>query len=137
MLALESCITTIISFDLWMSKSGHDTFALVINFINSHWVPCHVIVGLFEANDTFGVVMATQVKELLSCYNLLDILIAYMKDKGGNLSTLARALSSMVSYVPLKLALLGKVLVLAMLLAKHANMLAIIQQYVLAFGRSA
>jgi hypothetical protein len=67
----------------------------------------------------------------------LDILIAYMKDKGGNLSTLARALSSMVSYVPLKLALLGKVLVLAMLLAKHANMLAIIQQYVLAFGRSA
>jgi lauroyl/myristoyl acyltransferase len=30
--SLESCITTT-SFDLWMSKSGHDTFALVINFI--------------------------------------------------------------------------------------------------------
>jgi len=37
MLALESCITTT-SFDLWMSTFGHDTFAFVINFINSHWV---------------------------------------------------------------------------------------------------
>jgi hypothetical protein len=71
--------------------------------------------GLFEVNDTFGVVMVAQVKELLSCYNLLDKLIAYMKDKRGNLSTLAITLSSMVSCVPLKLALLGKVLVLAML----------------------
>ncbi len=34
MLALDSCVTTIASFDLWMSKSRHDTFALVINFIN-------------------------------------------------------------------------------------------------------
>jgi hypothetical protein len=71
--------------------------------------------GIFEVNDTFGVVMVAQVKELLSCYNLLDKLIAYMKDKRGNLSTLAITLSSMVSCVPLKLALLGKVLVLAML----------------------
>jgi hypothetical protein len=35
-LVLESCITTSTSFDLWMSTSRHDTFALVINFINSH-----------------------------------------------------------------------------------------------------
>jgi len=48
-----------------------------------------VKVGLFEAIDTFKVVMATQVKKLLSLYNLLDKLIAYVKDKGGNLSTLA------------------------------------------------
>ncbi len=34
-------------------------FAL-INFINSHWVPCHVTMGLFEAIDTFGVTVATQ-----------------------------------------------------------------------------
>jgi hypothetical protein len=44
---LKSCITTTASFDLWMSKYGHDTFALIINFINSHWVFCHVRVGLF------------------------------------------------------------------------------------------
>ncbi len=35
-LTLESCITAKISFVLWMSKFGHDTFALVINFIISH-----------------------------------------------------------------------------------------------------
>jgi hypothetical protein len=60
--------------------------------------------GLFEATDTFGVTMAAQVKELLSSYNLLEKLIAYVKDEGGNMSTLARALSSVVSCACLKLA---------------------------------
>jgi len=32
--ALDSCVIANVSFDLWMSRSGHDTFALVINFIN-------------------------------------------------------------------------------------------------------
>jgi hypothetical protein len=32
---LDYCVMAIVSFDLWMSKSTHDTFALVINFINS------------------------------------------------------------------------------------------------------
>jgi hypothetical protein len=32
---LDSCVTATTSFDLWMSKSRHDTLALVINFINS------------------------------------------------------------------------------------------------------
>jgi hypothetical protein len=57
MLVLESCITVTTSFDLCMSRFGHHTFVLVINFINSHWVPCHVAVGLFEAIDTFGIAM--------------------------------------------------------------------------------
>jgi hypothetical protein len=83
--------------------------------------------GILEANDTFGVVMATQVKELLSCYDLLDKLIAYVKDKGSNLSNLVRALSSMVNCAPLKFALLGKALILAMFSTKHANMLAMMQ----------
>jgi len=63
-----------------------------------------VAMGLFEATYTSRVTMATQVKELLLSYNLLDKLITYVKDEGGNLSTLARALSYVVSYVPLKLA---------------------------------
>jgi hypothetical protein len=50
-----------------------------------------VIVGLFEATDTFKVAMVAQMKELLSYYNLLNKLIACVKDKGGNLSTLAKA----------------------------------------------
>jgi hypothetical protein len=32
LLALIECHYVIISFDLWMSKVGHDIFALVINF---------------------------------------------------------------------------------------------------------
>ncbi len=101
--ALKSCITTTF-FNLWMSRFGHDTFALVINFINSHWVPCHVTMGISEAINTFGIVMATQVKELLSFYNLLEKLITYVKDEGDNLSTFARTLSFVVNCVPLKLA---------------------------------
>jgi hypothetical protein len=53
--------------------------------------------GLFKTTNMFGVAMAAQVKELLSSYNLLYKLITYVKDEGGNLSTLARALTFMVS----------------------------------------
>ncbi len=60
----------------------------MINFINSLWVPSHVTMGLFETTNMFGVVIAVQVKDLLSSYNLLDKLIAYVKEKGGSLSTL-------------------------------------------------
>jgi hypothetical protein len=31
----------------------------MINFVNSQWVPYHVIVGLFEAIDITRIVMAT------------------------------------------------------------------------------
>jgi hypothetical protein len=65
MLVLDSCVIITTSFDLWVSRSGHDTLALVINFIYSQWVPYHVRVGLFEAIDMSGFVMAMQVKELL------------------------------------------------------------------------
>ncbi len=60
----------------------------MINFINSLWVPSHVTMGLFETTNMFGVVIAVQVKDLLSPYNLLDKLTAYVKEEGGNLSTL-------------------------------------------------
>jgi hypothetical protein len=54
-------------------------------------------VGLFETIDMLRVAMAMQVKEFLSLYNLLDKLIGCVKDEGGNLSTLAWALISVVS----------------------------------------
>jgi len=56
-LALESCVTTTCSFDLWMFRFGHDTFVLVINFLNSQWVPWHVTMGIFEANNAIGNIM--------------------------------------------------------------------------------
>jgi len=86
---LDSCVTTIVYFDLWMSKFGHNTFTLVINFINSKWVPYNVTLGLFEAINTIKVAMVTQVKDLLSSYDLLNKLVAYVKYEGDNLSTLA------------------------------------------------
>ncbi len=76
-LILDSCVTTITSFDLWMSKSRHEIY--VINFINSLWVPHDVTMGLFEPTNTFRIAMATQVKDLLSLYNLFNKLITYVK----------------------------------------------------------
>ncbi len=60
--------------------------------------------GPFEPTDTSRVATATQVKELLLSYNLLDKLITYVNDEGGTLSVLARALNFVVSCAPLKLA---------------------------------
>ncbi len=61
----------------------------MINFINSQWVPYHVIMGYFGVNDKIGVAMAMQVRDLIFPYNLLEKLIAYVKDEGGNMSTFA------------------------------------------------
>jgi hypothetical protein len=47
--------------------------------------------GLFEATNTFGIITATQVKDLLLSYKLLNKFFEYVKDERGNLSTLARA----------------------------------------------
>jgi len=61
---------------------------------------------LFETIDTSKVVMAAQVKDFLPLYNLLDKLIAYVQDEGGNLSTFTQALISIISYRPLGLIVL-------------------------------
>ncbi len=34
---LVECHSVTTSFDLWMSKVGHDIFALVINFLRDDW----------------------------------------------------------------------------------------------------
>ncbi|KAJ7538060.1 hypothetical protein O6H91_11G033100 [Diphasiastrum complanatum] len=100
---LASCVTATASFDLWMSRGEIDTFALVINFLNDSWVPCHVTVGLFETPDTSGAAMALQLKELLSQHNLTSRIIGYVKDEGANLNTMTNALISVVDCEPLNL----------------------------------
>ncbi len=55
--AIGQCATMTTMFGLWMLKLSYDTFFLVINFINQSWVPCHIIVGLFETFDIFKVVL--------------------------------------------------------------------------------
>jgi hypothetical protein len=96
-------ITIIATFDLWMSRGGFYTFALILNYINKTWEPCHVIVGIFEVHKTLRATMAIQFKDLLVRYNLLDKIIAYVKDEGANLNTFTIALISIVSCVLLLL----------------------------------
>jgi len=50
--AIAKCVTSIVTFDLWMSKIGFIIFMLMINFINDDWMPCHVIIKFFEARNT-------------------------------------------------------------------------------------
>ncbi len=69
----------------------------MINFINSMWVPCHVTMGLFKTTNMSGFAMAVQIKDFVSLYNLLNKLFAYVKDEGGNFSTLVQALTSIVN----------------------------------------
>jgi hypothetical protein len=40
------------SFDLQIFRNGVDTISLVINFLNKSWTPMHIIVSLFEMNET-------------------------------------------------------------------------------------
>jgi hypothetical protein len=52
LLNLASATIVFTNFDLWMSRDNVDIFALIINFLNVTWVPMHVIVKLFEVNET-------------------------------------------------------------------------------------
>jgi hypothetical protein len=85
---LSSCVTISVTFDLWMSQSGFDTFALAMNFVDDGWVPKHVTISLFEAPNITNVTLAKLVKPLLAKFKFTHKIIAYVKDKGSNLNTL-------------------------------------------------
>jgi len=91
------------SFDLWMSRGGMDTFALVINYLNESWMPQHFTIGLFEVHETIGLSMANQLCSLLEKYDLMHRMIAFVKDEGSNLMSMAIALHSIFYCRPLKL----------------------------------
>jgi len=87
-----------------MSESSFDTFALVINFINEEWVPCHVIVGMFEAFNTFRTTLVEQMKSFLVEYQLITKVIVYVKDESAKLNIIVIALIYVVSCAPLQIA---------------------------------
>jgi len=41
-----------------MSYVHFDTFAMVMNFINSSWEPTHVTIGIIELDNIIGATMA-------------------------------------------------------------------------------
>jgi hypothetical protein len=94
---INNCDTVTVTFDLWMSRAGYDTFAAVVNFVDKSWVPQHVTMGLFDAPTTSGIALAEIVKPLLEQFKLQTKVIAYVKDEGSNLKTLERALSANIS----------------------------------------
>lgn len=101
--ALAGCVSATASFDIWMSRRGVNTVALVIHFINEQWVPCRVTIGVFEAPDVSGTALAMEVKELLNSFNLTDKIVAFIMDDDSRLDSLISALNSMVSCAPLQL----------------------------------
>ncbi len=98
-LTFVDAIIVITTFDLWMFQGGFDMFILVVNYINKKWEPCHVIMGVFEVHETSRATMDVHFKDLLVQYNLLDKIIAYVKDKGANMNTFIVALINIVSCV--------------------------------------
>ncbi len=99
--ALFSCVTTSVTFNLWMSQNGFDIFSLVVNFIDDAWVPKHVNVGLFETPNIANVILAEIVKPLFAKFQFTNKIVAYVKDKGSNLNTLVTTLSTIISCEPL------------------------------------
>jgi hypothetical protein len=58
------------SFDLWMSRGGIDTFALVINYFIETW----------EVNETTSLCMAQQLQFLLEKFGLIHRVLIFIKD---------------------------------------------------------
>ena len=86
------------SFDLWMSKGAHETFAQVMNNLKSK-------LGGKADNDRgcrySGPAMALdQLKQPLDKFGLSKkIVVCYLKDEGVNLDTSTQVLQSVVSYI--------------------------------------
>ncbi len=72
-----------------MPKGVHDIFAFVINFLGFTWQPKQVTIGLFEAIETIGQTLVNNLTKLFDQYELRNKIIAYLKDEGSNLNTMA------------------------------------------------
>jgi hypothetical protein len=75
---LQEATTVSVTFDLWMSRAGFDTFTMVVNFIDKEWMPRHVTIGLFEAIATSGTALTAIVKPLLQKFKLENKVLAYV-----------------------------------------------------------
>jgi len=94
--AFRSCNTCTVSFDIWMSKGGVDTFFFIVHFLNDKWEPCHVIIGFFETTNTSKNAMAMHVSNVLAKHGLNILILAYVKDERNNLATMTFTLTSIV-----------------------------------------
>jgi len=77
------------SFNLWIFKDNVDIFALVTKNLNESWTLMHVTMDLLEVNETSGWSMAIQLESLFSKFGLMHCVIAFVKNEGKNLTTMA------------------------------------------------
>jgi hypothetical protein len=78
---LSFVATIACSFDLWMCRGVVDTFTLVIIFLNESWNPIHVIVGLFEVDETNGKSMVVQLESLNTFKVWFDASCDYIRER--------------------------------------------------------
>jgi len=78
------CISTIYTFDLWMSKGVHDVFAIVVNFLSNKWEAKRITIRLFKMFDTSGATMAPRLQQFLDKFSFTQKILAYVKDEGSN-----------------------------------------------------
>jgi hypothetical protein len=79
-----------------MSKSAHDVFALVLNFLGFNWKPKQIILGLFEVVEITRKALIKNLIDLLDAYSLRNKIITYVKDECSNLNTLTNVLKYVV-----------------------------------------
>ncbi len=69
--------------------------------MNDLWEPCHITIGFFEIAKTFGNV---NLNEIFAKLELNVQVITYVKDEGGNISTMTQVLIYIISCEGLGLA---------------------------------
>jgi hypothetical protein len=126
---LGGATTISTSFDLWISRGRIDTFSLVINYFSEAWEHVHATIGLFEVNETTGSCMAQQLQSLLEKFGLIHQVLAFVKNEGSNLASMATTLCSIVDCELLYLPRFMKALLLVMCCPKHVNILQMMTKF--------
>jgi hypothetical protein len=80
LLSLVECHYVIGSFNLWMSKGGHD----ILHWGGVDWQPKHITFGLFEATNISRQTLTINLIEILDTYELKRKIVIYVKDEGSN-----------------------------------------------------
>jgi len=75
----------------------------MIIFLNESWNPIHVIVGLFEVDETIIKSMVVWFKTLLSKFGLVHRVITFVKNDGNSLGTMATTICFIIICQPLKI----------------------------------
>ncbi len=64
-----------------MSKGVYDIFAFVIKFFKTNWKPKHIVIGFYEASNTFGHALSKDLTKLLGKYDLRKESLLMLKIK--------------------------------------------------------